>query len=154
MQTLKDPSIANKFLTLPDAPFFLRHTVSMNYGGKVYAVLRGIEVASSTTDDAERALLIVYAICMLLGMYWYTRFWQKPEDIESYYAFSNENSEHVLNRCSNIGITLAAAVYYLLFAILFGLSYNTTTTPTCLALSLWNAWCCVNLLFAMPIYKR
>jgi len=147
----KDPSIADNFISLPDSPFFLRHVVAINYGGKIYSVLRGIEVALLTKNSMEQALLIVYAVFMILGTYWYTRFWQKDEDIESYYT---DKSTHVLSRFSNIGITIGAAFYYLIFAVLFGVSYNTTSTPTCFSLSLWNAWCCANLILATPCWKK
>jgi hypothetical protein len=147
----KDPSIADTFISIPDSPFFLRHVVAINYGGKIYSVLRGVEVALTTDDTVEQILLILYAVFMVLGTYWYTRFWQKDEDIESYYT---DGSAHILSQCSNIAITLGAACYYLIFAILFGLSYNSTKTPTCFSLALWNAWCCANLLLATPWRKK
>ena len=37
-------SFANDNDFIPGAPFFLRHTVMMNYGGKVYSVLKCIEM--------------------------------------------------------------------------------------------------------------
>ena len=65
----------NLFYPLPDSPFFLRHLVNMNYAGKVYSVIRGIEVAATDINDLNKALFITYAVFMALGMYWYTRFW-------------------------------------------------------------------------------
>ena len=58
-----------QFISFPDGPFFLRHVVMMNYAGKVYSVLRGIEVAVQSEAQLEQALFITYAVCMTLGMY-------------------------------------------------------------------------------------
>ena len=87
-------SIADKFCSRPEAPFFLQHVVMMNYGGKVYSVLRGIEAAVETKNDYERVLLICYAAFMTLGMYWYTRFWLLPKDLVEYYK--EKGSTHFL----------------------------------------------------------
>ena len=76
-------SFANEFVSWPDAPFFLRHVMSMNYAGKVYAVLRGIEVATQVSFWPS-FLFITYAIFMTFGMYWYTRFWSLEKDIDAY----------------------------------------------------------------------
>jgi hypothetical protein len=56
---------------------------------------------------------------MVLGMYWYTRFWLLPNDLDAYYG----NGKHVLNKVGPIRITLGAAAYYLLFGILFAMVY-------------------------------
>ena len=148
-------SIADKFISWPSAPFFLRHVVHINYGGKVYSVLRGIEAAVETTNEYERILLICYAIFMTLGMYWYTRFWDLPEDITEYYK-EKEESTHVLPRTviGSLGVTLGAAMYYFLFTVLFTWSYSYTYLPTSLALALWNFWCTTNLLLATPCYRE
>lgn len=144
-------SIANKFSSRPEAPFFLQHVVMMNYGGKVYSVLRGIEAAVETKNDYERALFICYAVFMTLGMYWYTRFWLLPEDIKQYYE-AKKKSTHYLTRSflGSFGVTLGAAFYYIIFCVLFTLSYTNTKLPTSLALAIWNFWCSVNLILATP----
>lgn len=144
-------SYADEFITiLPHAPFFLNHVVHINYGGKVYAVLRGIEVAVESDTATERALFLIYAFCMLIGQYWYTKFWLDKEDINNYY---DRNSNHVLaKRAGPICITLSAAMFYLLFAILFILAYNAYDTGVALSLAFWNLWCFLNLLLATPLF--
>ena len=141
----------NLFDPFPDSPFFLRHVVSMNYAGKVYSVLRGIEIAASDIDDLNKALFISYAVFMALGMYWYTRFWSLKEDVEKYY---NNDDDHALIRICNSNkiVTLFAALYYALFCVLFAWSYVEINEPVALSFSIWNAWCCANLLFAIPWY--
>ena len=68
------PIYSDSCISFPDNEFFLRHLVTMNAAGKVYTVLRSIEVYT----EVERLLPLyaTYAVCMTLGMYWYTRFWQ------------------------------------------------------------------------------
>ena len=36
-------SYTSTFIEFPDSPFFLRHATKINYAGKVYTVIRGIE---------------------------------------------------------------------------------------------------------------
>lgn len=137
-------SYANEFISWPDQKFFLRHVVQMNYAGKVYTVLRGIEVAHDMTGW-NQALFICYAVFMTLGMFWYTRFWLLPKDLDDYYRESN----HVLRKVGNKCITFGAAMYYLVFCILFSVSYGFTDHPVALSFSLWNAWCCILLIIAI-----
>ena len=134
-----------QFISFPDGPFFLRHVVMMNYAGKVYSVLRGIEVAVQSEAQLEQALFITYAVCMTLGMYWYTRFWLREEDLEAYYS---EKDHALTDMASAMYITLGAAIYYALFAVLFLVDYSVHTTPAAISLGLWNVWCCANLLLA------
>ena len=140
-------SFADEFVSWPDAPFFLRHVMSMNYAGKVYAVLRGIEAATEV-GYWPAVLFITYAIFMTLGMYWYTRFWSLEKDIDADY---DRESGHYL-QAYNISVTLGAAFYYLVFAILFTASYMVETHPTSLSLAIWNGWCCINLILATPLF--
>jgi len=142
-------SFADKFVSWPDAPFFLRHVMSMNYAGKVYSVLRGIEAATELSLWPSM-LCISYAVFMALGMYWYTRFWSLEKDIDAYYT---KGSTHWL-QTYNIGVTLGAALYYLVFAILFTLSYQYEYHTVSLSLAIWNGWCCVNLLLATPFISE
>lgn len=137
-------SIANKFISWPNKKFFLRHVVQMNYAGKVYTVLRGIEVAHDTTGW-NQALFVCYAVFMTLGMFWYTRFWLLPRDLDDYYR----ESDHVLRTVGNMYITFGAAVYYLVFCILFSISYTSIDHPVSLSLAIWNAWCCILLILAI-----
>ena len=141
-------SFADKFVSWPDAPFFLRHVMSMNYAGKVYSVLRGIEAALELSFWPS-LLCITYAVFMTLGMYWYTRFWSLEKDIDAYYT---NGSTHWL-QIYNIGVTLGAALYYLVFAILFTVSHQYEYHPVSLSLAIWNGWCCINLLFATPFVQ-
>lgn len=134
-----------QFISFPDGPFFLRHVVMMNYAGKVYSVLRGIEVAVQSDAQLEQALFITYAVCMTLGMYWYTRFWLREEDLKAYYS---EEDHALTDMASSMYITLGAAIYYALFAVLFLVDYSVHTTPAAISLGLWNVWCCANLLLA------
>ena len=134
-----------QFISFPDGPFFLRHVVMMNYAGKVYSVLRGIEVAVQSEAQLEQALFITYAVCMTLGMYWYTRFWLREEDLEAYYS---EKDHALTDMASAMYITLGAAIYYALFAVFFLVDYSVHTTPAAISLGLWNVWCCANLLLA------
>jgi hypothetical protein len=140
-------SFANEFVSWPDAPFFLRHVMSMNYAGKVYAVLRGIEVATQVSFWPS-FLFITYAIFMTLGMYWYTRFWSLEKDIDAYY---DSESRHYL-QAYNVSVTLGAAFYYFVFAILFTVSHTYEHHPVSLSLAIWNAWCFINLLLATPLF--
>lgn len=142
-------SFADEFISWPDAPFFLRHVMSINYAGKVYSVLRGIEAATEVSYWPA-FLFITYAVFMTLGMYWYTRFWSLESDIDDYY-FSPDR--HWLGAW-NIAVTLGAAFYYLMFAILFVISHLSENHPTSLTLAIWNGWCFVNLLLATPLIKK
>jgi hypothetical protein len=122
----------------------------MNYGGKVYSVLRGIEVAAGDIDPLNRALFVSYSVFMALGMYWYTRFWL--DDLDTYY---DDRSNHYLTKTiGNIPITLGAAMYYAIFCGLFAWSYIEISHPVSMSLAIWNAWCCINLLFATPFHKN
>ena len=141
-------SIADKFISIPDAKFFPRHTVMMNYGGKVYTILRGIELLDTNLKSDTWWLFFLYAVFMTLGLYWYTRFWLLPEDIDSYY----QGQMHILYRISNIAITLGAAMYYVIFGVLFFLVYQRDVISSALSFSLWNFWCAANLLLATPLF--
>ena len=142
-------SHADEFISWPDAPFFLRHVMSINYAGKVSSVLRGIEAATEVSYWPA-FLFITYAVFMTLGMYWYTRFWSLESDIDNYYT---SPEKHWLG-AYNIAVTLGAAFYYLVFAILFVISHLAEYHPTSLALAIWNGWCCINLLLATPLIKK
>lgn len=131
-------SLSERFIDIPDSKFFLRHVVMINYAGKVYVVLRGIEIMQ-TEDSLFWWLLFVYTICMLLGMYWYTRFWLLPEDLESFYT-----GNHVLRKVGTLWIIAGAATYYVTFAILFFVAYF-MDKPAALSFALWNTWCWLNL---------
>ena len=141
-------SIADKFISIPDAKFFLRHTVMMNYGGKVYTILRGIELLDTNLKSDTWWLFFLYAVFMTLGLYWYTRCWLLPEDIDSYY----QGQMHILYRISNIAITLGAAMYYVIFGVLFFMVYQRDVISSALSFSLWNFWCAANLLLATPFF--
>ena len=145
-------SYANKCYSLPYAPFFLKHTVMMNYGGKVYTVLRGIEVILESESFFEQPLFFIYAVCMTLGMYWYTRFWLNDDDIDEYYRDKSQTT-HVLGKISNFTITLGAVLYYGFFAIMFGWNYAENNTSAAFSFCLWNIWCALNLLLATPCFK-
>ena len=128
----------------PDASFFLRHTVMMNYGGKVYCVLKCIEMMNDVPIGSfSYMVFLLYAICMTLGMYWYTRYWHLPQDIQAYY--SGEKSKHVLLTFGQGPITLSAVIYYIIFAILFFLC----DTKGTISIGIWNIWCALNLLLAI-----
>ncbi len=136
------PELSETFISWPTRDFFLKHLVCINYSGKVYAVLRGIEMAAQT-EGLHQALYITYAVCMLLGMFWYTRFWI-GEDLERFYNSKN----HILHRFGVTTILSGATIYYLVFATLFTVAYSDNSEGTALALALWNYWCAVLLLLA------
>jgi len=139
-------SHAQSFIGEVDPAFFIRHVVSMNFAGKVYSVLRGVEIAAnSTTGTVNRILFIVYAVCMCLGMYWYTRFWSLESDVDSFY---NGSDEHCLSKNSKL-IIVGAAAFYMLFGILFAISYGLTNEPASLAFSFWSLFCFLNI---VPAY--
>lgn len=142
-------SFADTFITIPDSKFFLRHVVMINYGGKVYTVLRGIEMLDTNLSTDTWWLFALYSIFMVLGMYWYTRFWLLPNDLDAYYG----NGKHVLNKVGPFWITLGAAAYYLLFGILFAMVYTRDHLSTALSFAMWNFWCFINLLLATPLFK-
>ena len=83
-------SFADTFITIPDSKFFLRHVVMINYGGKVYTVLRGIEMLDTNLSTDTWWLFALYSIFMVLGMYWYTRFWLLPNDLDAYYVLTTD----------------------------------------------------------------
>ena len=120
----------------------------MNYGGKVYTILRGIELLDTNLKSDTWWLFFLYAVFMTLGLYWYTRFWLLPEDIDSYY----QGQMHILYRISNIAITLGAAMYYVIFGVLFFMVYQRDVISSALSFSLWNFWCAANLLLATPFF--
>ena len=117
----------------------------MNYAGKVYTILRGIEILHTLKSDTWW-LFFLYAIFMTLGLYWYTRFWLLPKDLDSYYDGPN----HILHKM-NISITLGAVVYYIIFGTLFISVYVRDELSTALSFSIWNFWCAINLLLATPL---
>lgn len=135
-------SLSNTFASWPTSEFLLRHVVMINYAGKVYVVLRGIELME-TADSWIWWLLLVYAICMLLGMYWYTRFWLLPEDLRSFYC----SEEHALHKYGPRFIIFGASLFYLVFTILFFFT-------TYLSFALWNLWCFLNLALSAMLYKK
>ena len=145
-------SYSNELFTiLPNAPFFLKHVVMINYAGKTFCVVRGIEIALESDNFWERGLFVTYALFMLLGQYWYTKFWLHKKDIESYYY---DKTKHVLARTSTFYITLGAALYYWFFAILFFWDYSQYGTSSACSFGLWNVWCCCNLLLATPCFSK
>ena len=133
----------------PSPKTFLRHVVMMNYAGKVYTVIRGIEIVSKiewTLDEFNQEVMIwiVYIACMTLGMYWYTRFWLLKKDLDRFY-------ERGLCSVSPTVILICASLYYILFSVLF---YRHVTDG--LAFSLWNGWCAANCrrdLLVIPCYS-
>ena len=145
-EKLVDKRMAKSFISWPEAPFFLRHTVTMNMAGKVYAVLRCIEEYSNV-DDLQKGLFATYAVCMLLGMYWYTRFWLGDNLISFYY-----DSDHALNKWQ-IPVLIGAAIYYVIFGSLFAAAYSAGSNGVALSLCLWNFWCAVNLCLSIPLYQ-
>ena len=147
--SIKHMTYANQFISMPHADFFLQHTVMMNYAGKVYTVLKSIEIIYQQTLYWE--LYLVYAICMTLGMYWYTRFWLNPQDINEYYK-PPKNTTHALAKISTLWITIGAACYYILFGVLFLLVCLNQQDAVACAFATWNAWCAANLLLATPFY--
>ena len=141
-------SYANDDDFIPGAPFFLRHTVMMNYGGKVYSVLKCIEMlADVDIGSFAYVVFFLYAICMTLGMYWYTRYWHLPQDIQAYY--SNDKSQHTLLNFGQGLITLGAVIYYIIFAILFFICVGQTNLSGAISIGIWNVWCALNLLLAI-----
>ena len=134
--------LSETFISWPERDFFLKHLVCINYSGKVYAILRGIEMAAQT-EGLHQALYITYAVCMLLGTFWYTRFWI-GDDLDLFYKSRN----HILHTFGVTGILLGATIYYFTFGILFTLAYNDNSYGTALALALWNYWCAILLLLA------
>lgn len=141
-------SYANDNLFLPGAPFFLRHTVMMNYGGKVYCVLKSIEMLQDVeVGSFPYNIFLLYVIFMTLGMYWYTRYWHLPRDIQAYY--SNDKTQHVLLNFGQGFITLGAVIYYIIFATLFFISFNQTNLSGAISIAIWNVWCALNLLLAI-----
>lgn len=135
---------------IPDAKFFLKHTVMVSYGGKVYTILRGIEVLDTKLQPDTWVLFFIYVICMSGGLYLYTRFWLLEKDINSYY----QGETHIFFRISNIAITVAAAMYYVIFAVLFFLVYKRDLLSPALSFSLWNFWCAGNMLLATPFFGK
>lgn len=132
----------------PGAQFFLRHTVMMNYGGKVYTVLKCIEMLSDVEIGSfPYIVFFLYAICMTLGMYWYTRYWHLPQDVQTYY--SGDKNKHVLLYFGQGPITLGATVYYILFAIMFFQCIQQTNLSGTISICIWNIWCAINLLLAI-----
>ena len=145
-------SYSNELFTFfPHAPFFLKHVVMINYAGKTYCILKGLEVAVESESILEQGLFVTYSICMILGQYWYTKFWLHKKDIENYYY--NEK-QHILARFSNFWVTLLAAMYYLCFSIMFAWDYSENKTSAAFSFAVWNVWCCFNLLLATPCFKN
>ena len=140
---------SRSFASLPACDFFLQHTVMMNYAGKVYTVLRSIEIIYDQKPAWE--LYLVYAICMTLGMYWYTRFWLQVADIKEYYK-PREETTHALAKISAFWVTLGAVCYYILFGVLFLLTALDHQNAVACAFAFWNGWCAVNLLLATPFF--
>ena len=130
-------------ISFPNEDFFLRHLVTMNAAGKVYTVLRGIE-AYTEVEGLHKLLYATYAVCMTLGMYWYTRFWQ-GDDLLKFY----NDPMHVLHKWQRT-VVFGAGVYYVIFAALFLWAYSDNQHATALSIGLWNIWCFVQLLFAYP----
>ena len=149
MNFITTMTYADNFISIPHSEFFLQHTVMMNYAGKVYTVLRSIEIIYQQTRYWE--LYLLYAICMTLGMYWYTRFWLNPDDIKQYYE-SRQYTRHALAKISALWITLGAACYYILFGVLFLLVCMNQEDAVACAFAVWNAWCAINLLLATPFF--
>jgi hypothetical protein len=147
-------SYASTFIEFPDSPFFLRHATNINYAGKVYTVIRGIEYAAEPGIVVfDQVLFLSYALFMLLGCFWYTRFWSLLGDIDNYY--DKENPNHVLSTSiGSVWITLGASIYYLIFAILFGISYvQPGSQSVSLSFSIWNLFCFIIFMLAVP-FKR
>lgn len=132
---------------MPGSTFFLRHVVMMNYGGKVYAVLRCIEIITESSDAYTTWVCTLYAIFMTLGMYWYTRYWHLPQDIQAFYG--NDADRHILNNYNTNFIIVGAAFYYVIFASLFGVMYSINSIAPALSICIWNVWCALNLLLAI-----
>lgn len=137
--------LSNSFWSIPDSSFFLRHVVNINYAGKVFVVLRAVELLQQVSNTWYWSLLMTYGICMLLGMYWYTRFWHKTQDLTSFYT---SESSHALNRFGPKQILFGASMFYLLFVVLFFIAYG-TGEDTALVFGAWNTWCWLNLLMAV-----
>ena len=137
------PRYSDSCISFPDNEFFLRHLVTMNAAGKVYTVLRSIEVYTEV-DGLHKPLYATYAVCMTLGMYWYTRFWQGDGIADFYY-----DRNHVLNKCK-IAVIIGACMYYGIFAALFLWAYSDNQNAAALSMGLWNIWCFVQLLLACP----
>ena len=112
------PRYSDSCISFPDNEFFLRHLVTMNAAGKVCTVLRSIRVYTEV-DGLHKPLYATYAVCMTLGMYWYTRFWQGDGIADFYY-----DRNHVLNKCK-IAVIIGACMYYGIFA---ASSYGHTAT--------------------------
>jgi len=143
------PRLSETLCSMPNGRFFMRHVVMINYAGKVYTVIKGIEViADQNIDSYVKIVFVFYTIFMTLGMYWYTRFWLEDEDLDRYYA--NETTHILIKYCnSNKCITLCAALYYVIFAVLFFALYSINgDLPVILSFAIWNVWCAINLVFA------
>jgi hypothetical protein len=125
---------------------FLRHFVMINYAGKVYTVIRGMELVFSGLESNAVIIYISYIIFMTFGMYWYTMFWL-GENLDRFYDVSQLSSHPLHNICGisvKPGVILfSAALYYVVFAVLFFQYEN-------YAFSIWNVWCSVNLIMAIP----
>lgn len=131
---------------LPSPKTFLRHVVMINYAGKVYVVIRGMEILEKSFDASLQSIIwLTYIICMALGMYWYTRFWLLKRDLDDFYA---ETSNHPLRFVPTSVTVLLAALYYAVFSVLFYQYVNNG-----LAFSIWNGWCAANLLLATPLFR-
>ena len=141
-----DERLSETFISWPERDFFLKHLVITNYAGKVYSVLRGIEVVSEV-EGVHKVLYITYAVCMALGMFWYTRFWL-GDDIDRFYSPS-PLQPHALKKFGVRLILSGAAVYYLIFGVLFGISFSVNEHRTALSLTIWNFWCFLQLLLAL-----
>ena len=135
----------------------LYHVMSINMSGKTVLVFSGAMIAlNPLVQDGLRFICAANAVCMLLGQMWYTSYWTK-EGIAAFMI--GQRDEHVLLRlASSSCILLSAALYYVLFAVLFG--WGATMQPSglehryALVASGWHAWVAVFLVYGSIMSRR
>ena len=141
----------------------LKHVVSFNYSGKTVLVFGGIFLLTHP-DVTQRAAVVgaLNAVIMAAGQFWYTAFWNVWGGADAFAANGKREPAHpLINRCcgrEGWGLaagwwTFAAAVYYVVFAALFGwCAADEEPAPVAqsyvIAAAAWHAWCAVLLLVA------
>lgn len=104
----------------------------------------------STVQDALRLIGAVNAVCMLLGQMWYTSYWTQ-QGIAAFVL--GPPTEHILLRLGSAScILLAAAMYYITFAVVFAWGSTRQTEGLAHSYALvacaWHAWVAVFLVYA------
>lgn len=142
----------------PPGAFFLQYLVSVNYAGKVYCVLKCVEeLADGCLPPWVKVIYSFFLACMLLGTYWYTRFWPDRATIDTFLVEERkpeknaEKKDHGLHFkiLSSRSILLLAMFFYLMFAVLFFCVFAVCNITSSLVFGVWCAWCALNLALSL-----